>query len=299
MTTTQNDILHPRIADGTFTDKPQSAPEATLVAPSAEDIFVAKKGYKNGHHNIESEQSHPSPVDGETYLIHIGGAPHVNTRIGAAVRLYSGEDREDARKIVDFIASEKGKVTVLVDRTNYVEAIEGTAAVLGGETVLFLKGSKTRFYPIDKLKLLAAGSGYGKQNEMAADFQAKASVVPVTVRSTFEGIPEYNEDDESGEPLDKIAAAYLVDGPDFGNGREPGCMFFATDVQSDSDIVNGYFWAPDDAGLLSSESGSFYMRDLERKSGRLRDFSPNSLTFDQAWHLPSDRADGYRRALGL
>ncbi|QNE48687.1 hypothetical protein F1C58_16650 (plasmid) [Glaciihabitans sp. INWT7] len=292
---TTDNLLHPRIADGTFTDKPQSAPEAELTAASAEDVFVARKGYKNGHHNIHSEQTYPSIVPGERMIIHVGGAPHVNTRIGAAIRLYTEDEKDDARRVLDTIASENGKVTVLVDRINQVEAIEGTASVVGGKTVLFLKGSKTRYYPTEKLKLLGAVSGYGKQDQLAADFQSKAAVVPVTVPATFDGIPEY--DDEAG-PVDTIAAAYLIDGPDFGNGREPGCMFFATDVQSDSDIVNGYFWAPDDAGLLTSETGSFYMKELERKSGRLRDFAPNSLTFNQSWHLPSDRAAGYRQALG-
>ena len=290
------ETIHPRDAgDGQFVDKTQSAPDTSLAS---DDRFVAVKGTRNGQHAIEAEQTHPQPVNGR-YIIHIGGAPEVNARMAAIFRLYTPEERAWASLTASDLANEGAKMTVLADRGNGASAIEGTGGVYGGRNVIFCKGSKSKYYELDKLNLINVEKGYGRQDSLAATFDEKASLVPVTEKPTYDGLPEYGESDEDDETdVTTIAAVYLIDGPDFGNGKEPGCMFLATDIQSADGIVNGYFWTPDDAVLLTSESGSFYTKDLDRRAGRLRDFKPNSLTYTEAWHLDEDRATGYRQVLG-
>ena len=283
--------LHPRVADGRFTDKEQTAPETDLT--DAEE-FRAVKGYRNGHHSIQSAQTHPAQT-GSLITITIGGDPHVNQRYGAALRLISEEERNWARLHVNEFAAAGEKVTVLIERGSQVEALEGTGTVIDGRPALFAKGSKRRYYPIENLNIIGVAKGYGGQDYLAEQFGEKAAIVPVTEKFSTDGIPEY---DGSGEQ-DSIAAAFLIEGPDFGNGSEPGCMFLATDIQTEHGIVNGYFWTPDDAGMLTSESGSFYVRDMERKAGRIRDYEAGSLSYRDAWSkLSEDRATGYREVLG-
>jgi hypothetical protein len=295
-TTTFSDIKHPRVSDGTFTDKPQSAAEATLSVTPDDEIFRAVKR-SNGEHRVESVQTEPVAIsDGvfTTVRITVGGESHVNQRYGATLRLYSADDRAAAVEEASQLMGEK--VSILSDRGNGATVYEGTLATLSGDTVLFVKGSTRKYRALSGLRVLAVKKGYGKQDALAADFNSKASIVPVTVPVTYDGIPEYDENDESDT---SIAAVYLIEGPDFGNGREDGCMFMATDIQAEEGIVNGYFWSPDDAGLLTSESGSFYTKDLERKAGRLRDYEAGSLSYSDAWqNISEDRAEGYRQVLG-
>ena len=292
---TATDEIQGRIDNGTYTFKTQNAADVELGAAEA-DRFRAVKSSGNGRWDIESEQTHPAPENGRIIIIHIGGAPHVNQRVGATLRLYSDDERAAAQEQARELAAAHQKMTVLVDLGNRVEAIEGTGNVgaFNPTTILMLKGSRTRYFQLENLKVIGVAKGYGKADALASEFQEKAAQVPVTEKPTFDGIPEY---DGSGDQ-NTVAAAFLVEGPDFGNGREPGCMFLATDIQSEDGIVNGYFWAPSDAGLLTSESGSFYTRDLEVKAGRLRDYQPNFLRFRDAWALSSDRANGYAEVLG-
>jgi hypothetical protein len=292
--------LHPRISDGTFAEKEQSAPEASLINAS-DDRFRATKSSRNGHWAIESEQTNPAPVNGR-YLIHIGGDARVNTRIGAALRIYDASARKAALADVAALAKAGSKMTVLIGRGNSAQAIEGTGGMMAFSAagspdtpVLFLKGSKSRYYRADDLKVLAVLAGYGKQDDLADEFDAVASQVPVTVDATFDGIPDIGDSYPEGDSA--IAAVFLMDGPDFGNGKEPGCLFFATDIQTEDDIINGYFWAPSDAGLLTSESGSFYGRDMPRQGGRIRDYVAGSMTYGDAIKLPADRAAGYAAVL--
>lgn len=299
--TTTFEVNHPRAAAGTFTDKPQSEPESSLAQ---DDRFVAVKSHYMGRHTVQSEQTHPAPT-GNSFVIQIGGAPHVNQRFGAALRLVSQEERETARAFANRQAADGGRMTISLDRGNQVEIVEGTGGMLRGndgfEPVLFIKGSKKKFFGLNDLNLIGAVAHYGRMDELADRFNDTMSAVPVTEPVTFEGIPEYELEDEDDEnaPETTIAAAFLIEGPDFGNGREPGCMFLATDIQSEDGIVNGYFWSPDDAGLLTSESGSFYTKDMDRKAGRIRDYEAGSLTFKDAWSkLSEDRASGYRELLG-
>jgi hypothetical protein len=320
-----------RIPNGEYTFKDQSAPDNVLAERPIDDVFHAVKGSGAGHWRIESEQTSPGPVNG-VYTFRIGGAAHVNTRIGAALRLFTEDDRAEARAEVEALKTPVGnalpeegqppapaadkKVTILIGSGNGVQAIEGTSHVTAnGELRLFCKGSKSKYYELHEgskilANVLAVRRGYGKQAELAAEFDAKAAQVPVTVPSTFEGIPDLNGEYRDENVKETIAAVFLIDGHDFGNGKEPGCMFLATDIMTEDGIVNGYFWSPDDAGLLTSESSSFYTADVYDRSGRLvqkgltqaggrlRDYEPGSMTFDNAWrNMSEDRATGYRQIL--
>jgi hypothetical protein len=293
-----------------FTDKQQTAGEGLPVRPEGE-VFTARKARTNGEWLIDCADSDPVAKDGFFRII-VGGEPHTNTRIGAAIRLYTDDDRREAREDLDAFAAAGEKVTVLIEDGNRVRAIEGTASHIAGETVLLCKGSRgPRFqhYPASKMKVLRTVKGFGKQAVCAADFDQKAAIVPVAVPVNVDGIPDHG----NGYPPEDemISAAFLINGNDFGNGAEPGCMFLATDIQTADGIVNGYFWSPDDAGLLTSESSSMYLEDVRNEEGRLvqkglkssggriRDYEAGSLSFESAWkNLSEDRALGYRQILG-
>jgi hypothetical protein len=240
-----------------------------------------------------------------TITIHIGGAPWLNTRHGAAARLVSEGTRDVVRQEVRDLSLAGEKMTLLIEDSGTVRALETSGGGQHGqaaEPILWVKGSKGSYYLLNKLNILAVKKGYGKQDAIAAEFDKLAEQTPVTEKSTWDDLPVQEDD---GDPINTIAAVYLIDGPDFGNGKEPGCLFFATDLQPEDEdrpesggIINGYFWAPSDAGLLTSESGSFYTRDIRSKSGRVRDYTPNSLTYRNAMTLPTDRAEGYKALLG-
>lgn len=293
---------HPRVADGTFTEKAQTKPETSLSGGTpAEEVFAAvESSSTRGQYTLESVQTHP-PIDfGKPILISIGGDAHVNTRVGAAARLFSSEEsgaaREEYEALITAGKNSMQKLTVMSVSDRGIPYIhEGTGAELAdGRRRLLCKGSRTKAYDFTERKLLGVVKNYGGQDALAARFQEAVEQVPVTEPVTFDGIPEY---DGSGEQ-NSVAAVYLMDGPDFGNGSEPGCMFFATDIQTSDNIVNGYFWAPSDAGLLTSESGSFYLHDFKRKAGRIRDYEPGSMSFTDAAKLDSDRATGYKAVVG-
>ena len=295
---------HPRVADGTFTEKAQTKPEASLAGGTPpEEVFhpvESQRSGARGEYTLQSTQTHP-PIDWDKpVLISIGGDAHVNTRVGAAARLFSSEETDAAREEYEaLITNGKNsaqKLTVMSVSNRGIPYIhEGTGVeLMDGRRSLLCKGSRSKGYDFSDRKLLGVVKNYGGQYALAKRFQEAVEQVPVTEEVTYDGIPEY---DGSGEQ-NTVAAVYLVDGPDFGNGPEPGCMFFATDVQTEDNIVNGYFWAPSDAGLLSSESGSFYLHDFKRKAGRVRDYEAGSMSYRDAAQLDSDRATAYRAILG-
>jgi hypothetical protein len=293
-----------------FTDKQQTAGEGLPARPVGE-VFRPRKGGNTGEWWVDCPDN-DTVSDGRFIQIVVGGEAHVNTRVGAAMRLYTDDDRREAREAFDVFAEAGEKVTVLIEDGNRVRVIEGTTSHIAGETVLLCKGSRSpnfRHYPASKLKILHTAKGYGEQAECAADFDQKAALVPIAVPVNVEGIPDYG----NGYPPEDevISAAFLINGNDFGNGAEPGCMFLATDIQTADGIVNGYFWSPDDAGLLTSESSSMYLEDVRNQEGRLiqkglkssggriRDYEAGSLSFESAWkNLSEDRALGYRQILG-
>jgi hypothetical protein len=87
---------------------------------------------------------------------------------------------------------------------------------------------------------------------------------------------------------------YLIDGPDFGEGSAPGCLFAATDVQAEDGIVNGYFWAPDGSGVFS-EHGSMYFDDMKARGARVRHYQPGAMTFGDIMggSLGTTRSEAY------
>ncbi len=78
------------------------------------------------------------------------------------------------------------------------------------------------------------------------------------------------------------------------NERIPGCMFLATDYDPENDIVNGYMWAPRGSGF-ASEHGSMYGSELKAVGGRIRDYTPGSMTFGDCINgtLGEDRSSAY------
>ncbi|UQX88715.1 hypothetical protein M6D93_01625 [Jatrophihabitans telluris] len=76
-------------------------------------------------------------------------------------------------------------------------------------------------------------------------------------------------------------------------------MFFATDIQAEDGIVNGYHWFPLGSGLIP-EHGSMYVRDIEATGGRVVDYEPGALTFGDLLNrkLPRSRVEAYRVVQG-
>jgi hypothetical protein len=294
-------VTTPGSTGGSFAPMTHSAPEVGFRPDS--EVYRAKKGTTSGQWNIETSNMNGAIVkDGwSTTTVHVGGAPWLNNRHGAAARLVSEDTRDAVRQEVRDLSLAGEKMTLLIEDSGTVRALEtsgGGPAGPAAEPILWVKGSKRSYYLLDKLNILAVQKGYGKQDAIAAEFDKLAEQTPVTEKSTWDELPLFDGD---GSRSDHIAAVYMIDGPDFGNGKEPGCLFFATDLQPEDEdrpesggIINGYFWAPSDAGLLTSESGSFYTRDIRSKSGRVRDYKADSLTYRDAMKFPTDRAAGYR-----
>lgn len=304
---------------GEYAEHIPTPPADVIPARDPADIFGAVKGSSNGLWDVQSAQSEIQLING-SYMIPMGGEPRKNTRIGAALRLYTSDDRYDMRRAFLALVQPDGepveqKVTVLVGVGNRVQAIEGVARFdSSGRLNLWCKASKRNYYPFNggspmMENLLDFRKGYNKQDELAAAFDKVAGQVPVTELSSFDGIPEYSSDEDSE---DTVAAAYLINSHDFGEGVVPGCMFLATSIQTEDGIVNGYFWAPDDQGQVTSEFSSCYVKDswsadgrrmlqrgLTSLGGRIRDYEPGSLSTSDAWqNLSENRANGYAQILG-
>ncbi|KQO98661.1 hypothetical protein [Leifsonia sp. Leaf264] len=309
-------ITQPRLAGGQFTFWDGLPSDAALSHRNPDEVFTATGGEKDGRWFVQSLQTHPAPVqDGAfmRYTLHIGGQPHVNARMSTAAALVPDEVKAEATEKTHELATAGERFTVLseVDGTVRIDELRGY--VNGSSVYGLVKNSRTKGIALDKLNILAVEKGYGKQEKLAAKFDRVASTVPVTEEVTFDGIPDLGEDySETTE----FAAAYLVDGPNFGTAA-PGCVFLATDIQAEDGIVNGFLWAPNDTQLFS-EFGSQYTDNvhydeensrgikvtktrlgLKRMGGRIRDFDPAKVDLNTFYGtVPEDRADGYRFIMG-
>lgn len=203
--------------------------------------------------------------------------------------------------------AEQGKpMTVLTtDPYGNVRAIEGRGSIStdGRKTPFIqLKGGQTSGYALDgeyAIPVLSVRSGYGGQDSLAVEYERRKGMVPQIEPAHFDGIPDYNWREE---PPSAIAAAFLVPGPSnhTDDGKPvPGCMFFATDIQAEDGIVNGYHWFPKGSGLIP-EHGSMYVRDIEHHGGRIKGYEPGALSFGDLLNkkLPRSRVEAYRAVQG-
>jgi hypothetical protein len=270
-------------------------PEGDIIlsARDGDQEFTLRKSHENGIFQVANDQTDPPPVKTEygfQHTIRMGGITHANVRARAIAELFDGEAATDeARELVE--ASKK--VTLLTMSPNgTMHAHEGTGAIAQTDAILLKKGSRTRGYTFDKMTILGSAEGYGKGEQLLAQYTAAAAQVPVVDEATFDGIPDTSDSEE--EPPNDIAAMYLIDGPDFGEGSAPGCLFAATDVQAEDGIVNGYFWAPDGSGVYS-EHGSMYFDDMKARGARIRHYQPGALNFSDMMTdtLGTTRAEAY------
>tara|TARA_R110002051_G_scaffold60546_9_gene110967 strand:+ start:75549 stop:76472 length:924 start_codon:yes stop_codon:yes gene_type:complete len=279
---------------GEFGNHNRSEADIALGGRDADQEFTLRKSYENGIQLIANDQTDPPPVKtdfGFTHTIKIGGVAHANVRARAIGVLFDPEAAKDEAR--ELIAAGK-KVTLLtMNARGAVHAHEGTGAHTGdGGLMLLKKGSRTRGYDFERMTILSSAEGYGKGEKLLAQYTAAADLIPVVDEPTFDGIPDTTGSEE--EPPNDIAAMYLIDGPDFGGGSAPGCLFAATDVQAEDGIVNGYFWAPDDSGVFS-EHGSMYFNDMKSRGARVRNYKPGALTFGDVMsnQLGTTRAEAY------
>lgn len=206
-------------------------------------------------------------------VITFGGRPDKRVRNKVAAELHADlAGRERTETIVNDLCAKGQPMTVLVSGpSGTVNAIEGRGYVgPDGTRSLIAKGSRTKGYAISNLNIIDVARGYGEVDSLAATYQRRAAqfvppVEPIT-RDDLATLPV-----DEGRPR-RIAAAYLIESHDFGNGPTPGCLFLATDVQlndgpNDEHIINGYFWAPGDSDS-TSETSSFYWVTCRGAAGR-------------------------------
>lgn len=283
---------------GEFAAQTRNESEVSLgAAPTVDTVYTVRKGHQNGVYRLENDITDPPATrDGifMTKMVRIGGTPHVNAA-QKTIAAASYPDAAVAQATAIQLAAAGKKMTVLgVNSSGYATLREGTGVVYRGAPMLKSKGSSTKGYQLESLNILDVREGYGKMQALADEYNHRANLVPAVEASTFDGIPD-TTDWDGQEPPNDISAVYLVDGPDFGDGPTPGCLFLATDVQ-DGQIVNGYLWAPESSGLYS-EHGSMYTKDLINKGGRIRGYEPGSLTFSQ---VMDDRLGAtYESAYGI
>lgn len=257
--------------------------------------------------STEEDRSTPGRVRMRT---HLAGIPHVKVRALSASAAYSDAEggREDLHSRLSALHG-RPATALMVGRNGDVEAVECKPVPYDGGTLLLFKGSSTKGLDAARCGVLDVVPGYGQQQALADTFRRRmAQFTPAVEKVALDDRMDYlpDGDDESTWDVENpaIQAAFMVTGPDLGNGPQPGCVFLATDIQRGSNpgersIVNGYFWAPTDTGLYS-EHGSMYVDDIARGGGRITGYEPGSLTSRQCWQeLPEDRGEGYRRILGL
>jgi len=272
-------------------NRPES--DIMLAERDADQEFTLRKSYENGIQQIANDQTDPPPVKtdfGFTHTIKMGGITHANIRARAIGSMF---DADAAKEGVRELIESGKKVTLLTQNPRgTVHAHEGTGANTVGGLLLMKKGSRTRGYTFDKMNILSSAEGYGKGEQLLAQYTAAADHVPVVDEATFAGIPDTTDSED--EPPNDIAAMYLIDGPDFGEGSAPGCLFAATDVQAEDGIINGYFWAPDGSGVFS-EHGSMYFDDMKQRGARVRHYRPGALTFSDVMSdsLGTSRSEAY------
>lgn len=219
------------------------------------------------------------------------GQPHRRAAAGLAAKLHE-QDHGDRDTEAELRELDGEKATVLTQgKTGSVFAREGTVLVGTGTVALVDKGSRSKgiyLYGSSAPKVLDYQLGYGHAEELASTFRASESRVPELEPAHFEDIPVADSD---SEPPSAVAAVFVMDHPGFDDVQDGrGCLFFATDRDPEK-VVNGYFVAPPGSGL-ESENGSFTTDQLNRWSGRVKNFEPGSLTFAQAMKF-GDIASGW------
>ncbi|WP_159601637.1 hypothetical protein [Agromyces humi] len=308
---------------GLFAGHEHTAAGVTLAAGAharpEDHRFAAVPSYTKGLYNVESESTNPIktlPNENSGFVrtvVHMGALPHADNMKAAAAALFTDEERDTAREKAAELEQSGKPFTALVQIEHTVKIAELRSS---GHGAFLIKGSRTKGWNASTPTFLAVENGYGKQDKLAAIFDEKAAIVPAadpvtaevfaTMIDEEETPPQVIGHDEDGDEIYEdrgFTHAFLFEGPNFygpENRKDTfGCVFFATDIQREHGIVNGYLWAPDGAGGITSEHGSQYMIDLERRGGVIRDFQPGSINMKSAWkELPEGRADGYRYIAG-
>ena len=269
--------------------------------------FPAPRSKGQGRWEVSDTVKEDMPDDGpiQSMKFHMGGQPHRAQRNKAALALISEvDDHETTENKLRVLCKSGAQMTVLTaDGTGSVEAKEVRGYPMEDRLAVQRKGATRAAYALDSDTVLAVAPGYGHQEVLARQFHDRLAQVPQTVKADFDGLPDHEaasrESDDYPEPPSDIGAAYLIEHPGFGGGRVDGCMFLATDYDRDNDIVNGYFWAPDNSEL-TSEHGSMIGDDLSRRGGRITNYQKDSLTFKDCLSdgIPPSRSEAYRCVTG-
>lgn len=211
----------------------------------------------------------------------------------AVADTFPGRDKHAIGETVNRLCEQQADLTVLrVDSRGNVEAIYGRGGRVHDRNAIVL--SNNLFLYTGDVDIVSVNEGH--DHDVAATWQEAKDAFPLTVEpATFDGIPE---DDGNDHP--DISAVYLFNSRGIGYGPTRGCMFAATDVDSDNQIVNGYLWVPDDSDM-TSEHCSYYFDDLASTGGRVSNYQPGSMTFREVLRdgIPPGREAAYRKVSGI
>jgi hypothetical protein len=232
----------------------------------------------------------------------LGSKTFANARVDAAAAAWKDtrpEEVEAAYEWLDGGFEPDKKVSFMArDRKGAIVSIEGRTYLAGDQPAVILKNQRAQALYIEKnFEVLAIRDGYGHTEQLAGELAQVGESIPVVAPVNLDGIPGEEDWDDSGEPPNAVAAAFIVDGPKFPgeSGDVSACVFFATDHQ-DGEILNGYFWAHGESGLYS-EHGSMYVSELKQRGGaRVANLDQQSgVSFGDVMRLDIDkRADMMR-----
>lgn len=317
---------HPREGDGKFATKDLAedanvdlasdlvldpVPNERESDPLWNEVFLTEvpdgiKANPRGKGRFDIDGATSTESDGVTegvtrMTMHFGGRPDLRSRNTAAAEIYADlEDRQRTRAIYDDLAANHKPVSLLMaSSSGDIDVREGTLMTYQGQQVFLPKGSRVNGFVLNPDQVIGIEPGYGNSEGFAKTWhrrkaQHTPSVEPIR---DFDDLPVYD-----GTEQEQVSAVYMQDHPGFGDGPGHGCLFLATDRQVDdngqTEIVNGYFWTPDDAPL-TSEHGSFSPAELKQRGGKISAYEPDSMTFSQCFDdMPSERSEAYRRVLG-
>jgi hypothetical protein len=247
---------------------------------------------ERGIWNIE-HASKPQPVDRGNGIISttysLQGEPSANVDVEARIAAYPVPENLEER-IQDALASGT-PVTILKAGSGGLGAhsaqiVQGRLfTARGGALALLPTGKRSQGFLVRGALDMIDDAKPAAVTELNRRWY-ESTHLPVTVPLTRDVLLTATEENP---------VVFLYTHPGFGDGREPGCVWFIDDFQGEDDIANGFLWCPE-GSALTSEHGSTYLSDALR-GGALVPVTP-SIDFAGMFELPSERLAAYARLFG-
>jgi hypothetical protein len=199
------------------------------------------------------------------------GLPDLRARLLAAgallCELRSATPLDVGHELITLCEHSERLSVMIQDPTGTVRVLEGTGVPAGPEPlgiVLLARNTRSTLYRLDMAgQVLAVRRGLGGAQALSDEFHDALSEVPATSVATTEEIGP------AGATAAPIRGSYLVQGPAVGPATAAaGCLFLAIEAGAAAELW-GYFWAPEDSGLVS-EMGIMSALELANSGGRVQ-----------------------------